>query len=1008
MKIFRFFKKIQVKLITAFLLIGLTPLIVSTIITALKSSEALEQASFNQLVNVRQIKKTQIESFFNERQGDITVLVSTVNTLREEAFKKLEAVHDNKTKALSDYFSNAFSQIAILSHSKDVTILYERLKEYHDYMGTTPTDPFNISDGDYHDIYEQYGAELQLFQKDTGYYDVFLICAKHGHVMYSSAKESDLGENLGHGELRDSGLAKIWQKTLANQELSIVDFEPYAPSNNEPASFIGVPVKHNGSLDAVLVVQLSIDHINDIMGLRAGLGETGESYLVGPDKLMRSDSFLDPVNHSVKGSFANPEKGKVDTESVKWALAGQDKSDVVLDYNGNPVLSVAGPFPLLDLTWAILAEIDVAEAFNPVNTNGEEYYASYIQEYGYYDLFLINPDGYCFYTVTRESDLQTNFQDGKFASSNLGTLFREVMDSKDYGIVDFAPYEPSNGIPASFIAKPIVHQGEVEMVVALQLSLDAINNIMTQREGMGETGETYLVGPDKLMRSDSFLDPTHHTVAASFADPAKGSVDTEATSEIFSGNAGANIIMDYNGNPVLSAYTPVKIGSLDWGLIAEVDKAEALQAVVSIKKIMGLIIGISAFAIVGLALLQLKAVMVPINRVVNNLQELAQGEGDLTQRLSIDCPVCSDVTKCNNANCQSFGKKNLCWEESGSYSDEPECIKIVNRDYEKCTDCPVYKQATYDELQQLSAYFNSFVLKLQKMFKEVVNGVVTMSSATTELSAVSEQMNQGAQTVSEDSDSVAAASEEMSTNMNSVSAATEQVATNMNLVASAVEEMTSTISEVAKNTEQASAVTENAVTVADNTSRQIKELGLAAQEIGKVTDTIAEISEQTNLLALNATIEAARAGDAGKGFAVVANEIKDLAKQTAEATLEIKNNIDGVQSSTAGTVQQIEKIGDVINDINTTVASIAAAVEEQSTATREISENVSQGVQGLDEVNGNVAQSAVVTGDIARSIGGISQSSSDMSASSTQVQSSAHELSELAEKLRIMVGGFKL
>ncbi len=419
--------------------------------------------------------------------------------------------------------------------------------------------------------------------------------------------------------------------------------------------------------------------------------------------------------------------------------------------------------------------------------------------------------------------------------------------------------------------------------------------------------------------------------------------------------------------------------------------------------------GITAILLgMSLALLISNVIVKPISRVSDMLKSISEGEGDLTTRLAVDCPVCSDITKCNNSKCENFGKNNQCWETAGSYSDNPSCLSLTNGKYTRCEDCEVYKNATYDELQQLSAYFNGFVLKLQKMFKQVATGVNTMSSATTELSAVSEQMSSSATGISSESNSVAAATEEMSTNMGSVAAATEQVTMNMSLVASSTEEMSATISEVAKNTEKASAVTENAVTIADSASEKIKELGIAAQEIGKVTETIAEISDQTNLLALNATIEAARAGEAGKGFAVVANEIKELAKQTAEATLEIKNKIEGVQGSTADSVSQITQITEVISEINTTVASIAASVEEQAAATSEISTNVAQGVQGLDEVNGNVAQSAAVSQEISQSIGGISQSSTEMSASGSQVMSSAKELSQLAEKLREMVGGFRV
>lgn len=1008
MEVLHHFKKIKVKLIAAFLFIGLTPLIVSSLITSTKSSDALTQASFDQLINVRQIKKSQIESFFKERQGDMKVLANTVNTLRVEAFAKLEAAHDNKTASINHYLDTAFSQMDILARSKDVSQLYNQLVIYHDNTYVDSDGLYDVSTAEYKDIYRNYGEELNHFQEKTGYYDVFIICAKHGHVMYSASQESDLGENLGHGPLKDSGLAQVWKKTVQSGKRSIVDFAPYAPSDNEPASFVGVPINIDGELKGVLVVQLSIEHLDKIMQNRAGLGKTGETYLVGTDKLMRSDSFLDPVNRTVKASFANPEKGMVDTEAVAWALAGEDRADVILDYNGNPVLSVAAPLKIMDLTWVIVAEIDVAEAFNPVGVDGIEYYQKYIKEYGYYDLFLINPDGYCFYTATKEGDYQSNFQNGQYADSNLGKLFRQVMATRTYHVADFEPYAPSGDAPSAFIAMPIIQNGDVEIVVAMQLSLDAINAIMQQREGMGETGETYLVGPDKLMRSDSFLDSINHSVAASFAVPERGSVKTEATEEIFAGNSGVKVITDYTGATVLSAYTPVNVGDITWGLIAEIEEAEALSVVNNINTLVMAVLGMSALAIVAVALFQLKAIMLPINRVVGNLKELAHGEGDLTQRLAVDCPVCSDMTKCNNRDCKSFGRKNLCWEDSGSYNETPECIRITDGTYKQCEDCPVYKRANYDELQELSTYFNNFILKLQGMFKEVVTGVVTMSSATTELSAVSEQMSSGAHNVSSESDTVATAAEEMSSNMNSVSAATEQVTTNMNMVASATEEMTSTIAEVAKNTERASAVTGNAVAVANDASAKIRELGEAALEIGKVTETIAEISDQTNLLALNATIEAARAGEAGKGFAVVANEIKELARQTAEATLDIKNNIEGVQSSTTNSVSQIEQVTEVISEINVTVASIAAAVEEQATATNEISTNVAQGVGGLGEVNENVAQSALVSSEIAQSISGISHASTEMSTSSNEVQGSAGDLSELAEKLKQMVSGFKL
>ena len=313
-----------------------------------------------------------------------------------------------------------------------------------------------------------------------------------------------------------------------------------------------------------------------------------------------------------------------------------------------------------------------------------------------------------------------------------------------------------------------------------------------------------------------------------------------------------------------------------------------------------------------------------------------------------------------------------------------------------------------DEIGILAGALNGMSKNLRKMFEDISRGVETLSSSSTELSAISQQMSAGSGQTSGKANTVAAAAEEMSANITSVSAATEQTSTNLSMVATAAEEMTSTIREIAQNSERARGITDEAVSQTKRASDRVDKLGKAANEIGKVTETITEISEQTNLLALNATIEAARAGEAGKGFAVVASEIKELAKQTAGATLEIKGKISGIQESTTGTVTEIEQISKVINDVNEIVSTIASAVEEQSATSMEIAENVSQASQGIQEVTENVAQSSTVSGEIARDIAEVNQTSSEMLNSSAQVNLSAEGLLELSRQLKEMAERFKL
>jgi len=313
-----------------------------------------------------------------------------------------------------------------------------------------------------------------------------------------------------------------------------------------------------------------------------------------------------------------------------------------------------------------------------------------------------------------------------------------------------------------------------------------------------------------------------------------------------------------------------------------------------------------------------------------------------------------------------------------------------------------------DEIGLMARSLNLMVNQLGTMIKEIVSGVNNLSLSSSDLAAVSRQLSSAAKDTADKSGSVAAATEEMSTNFQSVSAAMEQSTSNVNMIASSTEEMTATVTEIAESAEKARVITDAAVKQSQATSAKMSDLGESARKIGRVTETITEISEQTNLLALNATIEAARAGEAGKGFAVVANEIKELARQTAEATVDIKNQIGEMQSTTTATITDIAKISEVIAEINSVINAIATAVEEQSAATNEIAGNIAQASMGIAEVNENVAQSSLVVADITRDVSEISRQSIQVGDGSSQVQASAQSLSDLANQLELLVKQFKV
>jgi methyl-accepting chemotaxis protein len=624
-----------------------------------------------------------------------------------------------------------------------------------------------------------------------------------------------------------------------------------------------------------------------------------------------------------------------------------DKSSIVAQYH----YIKANPHPLGSKE--TLDRAPDSSHYSQIHAQYHPIIRNFLKKFGYYDIFLVDPQsGDIVYSVFKELDYSTSLIDGPYARTNFAEAFRlanQATRADAVFMVDFKPYLPSYEAPAGFLAAPIFDGQEKIGVALFQFPIDTLNTIMGERSGMGRSGETYLVGPDRLMRSDSYLDPEHHSVTASFQAPDQGKVDTEASQAALKGGTDATLISDYNGNPVLSAYAPVAFNGLNWALLAEIDAAEAFAPQHALFKLIAIVLFCGVTAVVVVALLFTRSITRPIAKGVDFAK--AMSAGDLTQSLEI---------------------------------------------------------RREDEVGILATALNTMADNLKKMFADILKGVETLASSSTELSAISQQMASGAEQTAGNSNQVAAASEQMNANMNSVAAASEQASTNVQMVAAAAEQMSATINEITGNTAKGHTITDQAVHQAKSVSSRVADLGRAASEVGKVTETINEISEQTNLLALNATIEAARAGEAGKGFAVVANEIKELAKQTAEATHDIRLKIDGIQGSTEGAVTEIKQIEAVIVDINSIVSSIAAALEEQSTSTQEIAGNINQAARGIQDVNENVVQSSTVSAAIAKDISEVNQAAAEMAQGSQQANQSAEALSRLAEELQAMVTRFRL
>jgi methyl-accepting chemotaxis protein len=562
---------------------------------------------------------------------------------------------------------------------------------------------------------------------------------------------------------------------------------------------------------------------------------------------------------------------------------------------------------------------------------------------GYYDVFLISPEGNVVYTVFKENDFATNLDTGPWKDTGLAAVFRRIRDDAVPGrtaFTDFEAYAPSDGAPAGFIAAPVFDGPRFAGVLAFQMPIGRMDEVMHASTGMGRTGETYLVGTDGLMRTNSRFSDTPTILTTRIDSPtARAGLD---------GGSGIAEIVDYRGHEVLSVYRPMAFEGVRWAILGEADVDEVLAPVHDLRNRSLAIGGIILVLVAVAGILAARRVTGPINAMTGAMDRLAAGN----DTVAIPGTDRGDELGVMSKAVQVFKDNMIRARELAAREAE----ELRRREQRTRT------------IEELIAGFEG----------DVAIALKTVSSAATEMNATATAM--------------AATAEETARQSTVVAAASDEASTNVQAVASASEELTASISEIGRQSGRSADLAGRAVADAGDTGRRMQDLAEAARKIDRVVALISDIAAQTNLLALNATIEAARAGEAGKGFAVVASEVKALAGATARATDEITGEVTGVQEATRVAVTAIDGIGGTIRLIDEIATTIAAAVEEQSAATREITTAVSQAASGTAEVSSNIA--------------GVTEAASTTGAAAVQVQGAARELSEQAETLRHRVEGF--
>jgi len=535
----------------------------------------------------------------------------------------------------------------------------------------------------------------------------------------------------------------------------------------------------------------------------------------------------------------------------------------------------------------------------------------------YQRFILLDPSGNGLYTVGENKNLADREYFKQAIAGN--TVVSDPIIGK------------TDGKAITVVAAPFKRNGAIAGALAGTVLLDDLNKLLGQIKA-GESGYAYVVQKDGLIifHPSQELAMKKNLLQDTTTEPSL----KEITARMVKGEQGV-AQYTFKGMKKYLAYAPIP--GTTWSMAVNVPVAEVYSKLNTLMWISLLIALIVLAMAVTVSFFIAAGITRPINAMKLMLQDIAQGEGDLTKRLTIQ---------------------------------------------------------SNDELGETSRSFNTFVEKIHSIISQVALTTTRVATAATQVYTSSEQMATGAEQVASQAGTVATAGEEMS-------ATSGDISRNCGMAADASREASRKAIDGVAVVERTVGIMNQIADRVKETSRTIESLGVRSDQIGEIVGTIEDIADQTNLLALNAAIEAARAGEQGRGFAVVADEVRALAERTTRATHEISEMIKSIQSETRTAVEAMEEgvnkvdegrdesarsgeaIQDIlrqINEVDMQVNQIATAAEEQTATTGEISSNMIQITQVVQQTAQGAHESATA----------------------------ASQLHRVAEELQSLVGQFRL
>jgi methyl-accepting chemotaxis protein len=930
-ELFALGRSIKGKLLFWLLLISLVPMLVIALFSWRNSASALQRQSFENLETTLAFQKQALRQYFTEQEKTLQNIADTMRVLQQEAYARLEAVRDLQKRQITDYFHIRFQDVQAFSSSPQQQNVF--LKLIHDKAAGQ-------------ELASDVAGFMKSWLAQRDFHSLVLL-SPAGQVLYSTDSAVAVGAAVQEG----SPEARALQKGM--QESAFVDYGLSSFFEEKAVSYFAAPLVSEDRLEGVFLFRLKDNALDGMMKNTPGLGDSGESYMVGVDGLFRSNSvyFEEPT-------LANPAY-VVDTESVFYALSGESGVETTVNYRGDYVLSAYTAVELFGTTWVLLVETEQAAAMAP-KAQGEkerDHLTQLAEFYGFPDLYLLNPDGYIFYSAKHQPDYLTNILTGPYAKSVFAKTVADVLEKQEIMISDYSLYEAAGGKPAAFLAAPIKENEKIVMIAALQVPIDQINSVMNIRSQFEKdsahqsdqmvTAETYLIGSDKLWRSEA-ADAKKYGVSSTLLNT-KVKAETKAVSEALAGKDSTEVTVNSAGEKVLSSWSQFKYKDLTWAIISEAGYDAVHQPVTDLLKIIGATVLAAAVLIAVVSLLVAGGVTRQVSEITKVMAKVEQGD------YSGQVPVTSKDELGRLA--QSFNSmtgtvQNLIQTRQEEHDKLNNSIIQLLEEFTVLAegDLTIRATVTDDVIGTLADSLNLMLDNLSQAFRRIKDSAEQVGSTANVLSSstgeLAEQNNAQSKMINEAVGKIALLTEEIKKAADKA----VQSAGSSKESSHVAEDGAAAVRETSQSME---AIRSNV----QNTARAIKRLGESSQEISDFARNINEISDRTSILALNASIQAAAAGEEGRGFAVVAEEIQRLAERAAVSTRQIETlirNILGeiteagvsmdasIQEVVQGTklsqnaLAKLEEITSRSNEVAELIEDVAAVSKEQAETTAEL------------------------------------------------------------------------